>query len=234
MKTKAKKYKDFDFKRVTLQLKDNFKLPSRNFDDTEGGTIEELSTISPHNAQKNILNDGDISIKFTDDNRKDMDEKFPNEVMPEIKPSHLKTQSQKIKTIIDLDKRYHKPPRAEIKPTFEGDDMEPLTFNEYISCAKMAKEQKHLLATQPSRSLSKKKLLNFIRPMSTKDTPVAKNKLDIQAEFNVQNLLKCKIRKKKTQEDLEDDKYISKKRRNFNYKTPPPELANAMHFAKRH
>lgn len=40
-----------------------------------------------------------------------------------------------------------------------------------------AKEQKHKFDKQPVRSLSKNKLMNFLRPMSTKETPVAKNKL---------------------------------------------------------
>jgi len=39
-----------------------------------------------------------------------------------------------------------KPPMVQTKPSFE-DDMDPITLNEYMSNARMAKEQKHNLVT---------------------------------------------------------------------------------------
>jgi hypothetical protein len=49
----------------------------------------------------------------------------------------------------------------------------------------MAKQQKHLLKEHASRSLSKNKLMNFIKPTSTKQSPLAANKIEIQAEMNI-------------------------------------------------
>jgi len=55
---------------IKIDLKNNFKNHTRNKDDSENGTIEDLSTIIPRNAKKNQIDDCDLSIKFTDDNLK--------------------------------------------------------------------------------------------------------------------------------------------------------------------
>lgn len=69
VRNKLKK-KEKKNQKVKILLKEHQRSHTRNFDDSEKCTIEELSTISPNNAKKNIINDGEISIKFTDDQRK--------------------------------------------------------------------------------------------------------------------------------------------------------------------
>ena len=135
-----------------------------------------------------------------------------------------------MKTILDLDNKYNGHYYNRIT---DEDEVDLLTFNEYIANAKMAKEQKHTISHQSHRSLSKNKLVNFIRPLSNKETPMAKNKLEMQAEFNIQNLLKCKLKRKKVQQEIWEEKYSTKKLKNFNFKTPPPELAHIMPFPRR-
>ena len=111
--------------------------------------------------------------------------------------------------------------------------MDLLTFNEYVANAKMAKEQKHKFNTQNIRSLSKKKLFAFMRPMTSQQTPFAKEKIECRAEFNIKNLLKCKKKHSKVKNHCDDLKATPSKRKNFNYKTPPPELAHVVPLGKR-
>ena len=220
-----------DVKKLTLQIKESLKNHTRN-NDTDNWTIDELSTISPLHAKKNIINEGEISMRFTDDNiNKESEGKVSEEQEGAVLAFHTKTKSQSIKTIKDLQRRaWKKPPIVQIKPNFE-DDVEPITFNEYVSNAKMAKEQKHKIDSLHSRSNSKTRLLNFFRPSSTKETPNNKNR-QIQAEFNIQTLLKGKKKKNKLDKIEENDHVGLIKRKNLNYKTPPPELAQKMHFKR--
>lgn len=130
---KFKKVKDI--KRMTLELKDSMrkddlinekykqqKYISRN-NDTDGWTIEDLSTISPDNRAKNIdINEGEISIKFTDDKIRDLESPSitPTNFNYQIKKpesdkiswftNHQKTKSQKIKSIGDFDRNTRRPP----------------------------------------------------------------------------------------------------------------------------
>jgi hypothetical protein len=144
-------------------------------------------------------------------------------------PEDNKTKSQKIKTIGDLDRITRQTSNINVvsKPSFE-DDCEPLTFNDYITNAKMAKEHKHKFTNPPSRSHSKKKLMNFFRPMSSKDTPKASDKIETKAEFK---FIVSRKKHSKKNSQLDHDVPVLK-RRNLNYKTPPPELVGQMHFRR--
>lgn len=51
-------------------------------------------------------------------------------------PKHHKTKSQHIKTLEDLENQGKKAVRPIAKTPFEDDDIDPLTFNEYIVNAK--------------------------------------------------------------------------------------------------
>lgn len=170
---------------MTLELKDivrneelnnekykQQKYISRN-NDTDGWTIDDLSTISPDNRAKNFdINEGEISIKFTDDKRKEIESPAitPTNFNYEIKKpesdkigwfsNHQKTKSQKIKSIGDFDKIARKSSNIHENPSFE-DDIDPLTFNDYIKNAKMANEQKHKFSNPPSRSHSRKNTGNI-------------------------------------------------------------------------
>lgn len=169
-----------DLKKFTLQLKDNHGSQTRNNE-----SEEQLSTINPNNPGKNVLEDDEITIKFTEDRREDFNDipmLRPENSAPKITPGHFKTRSQNIKTVKDLERIARKPPKVQTKPSFE-DDMDPITLNEYMSNAKMAKEQKHKLTQVNSRSNSKKRLVNFFRPASSKETPNHRNRIEMRVSL---------------------------------------------------
>ena len=71
-------------KKISLQIKKNFESQTRNNESEEW-----LSTISPNNIEKNIINDDEITIKFTDEIQKDIDQS--------LKKEKNKTKKMKIK-----------------------------------------------------------------------------------------------------------------------------------------
>lgn len=77
-------------------IKDNIKFQTRNFAETEGQTIQDLSTISPLNHKKNIINDEDISIKFTDENVIEDNAKEVQKCHNNVLSKHNNTKSQKL------------------------------------------------------------------------------------------------------------------------------------------
>ncbi|CAI2375116.1 unnamed protein product [Moneuplotes crassus] len=221
---KLKKFKDL--KKFTIQIKENFENQTRNNESDDC-----LSTINPNNPEKNVFHNNDITIKFTEDLREETNENPSRKGSPKVVPGHFKTRSQNIKSAHELERFQRKPPMVKQRPSFE-DDMEPITLGEYMTNAKIAKEQKHKLTVCHTRSNSKKRLVNFFRPASSKETPNHKNRIEMRAEFNIQSLLKGKKKKEKKAQAHEDELGAIFTKKFLNYKTPPPELAQQMYFKR--
>lgn len=258
---KAKPKKSLKTLEMTQKdLKKMFAKATRNQDSWDKLTLEELSTISIRNANKHEFNDDEFSIKFTDSNingRSISNKKnellilsnnnsVPKQLMPSIQNGSISTakketdsqelQTQKLKLLVSGKHHRHRKSDMDVdhftqKQNLDIDnDVDLLTYNEYISNAKMAKEQKYKLNV----AWVKNKLTNFMRPMTSQQTPSSKNKLEAQAEFKIKNLLKWKKKHNKIKAEIEHEHHLTLKRKHFNYKTPPPELAHVVPLSKRY
>jgi hypothetical protein len=85
-----------ELQKMTLQLKERVQLPTRNWADSHACTIEELSTISPHNAKNNNLEMRNFKEVDMDeiDNVSSVEKQEVVNYKPLVK--HTKTQSQAI------------------------------------------------------------------------------------------------------------------------------------------
>mmetsp|Transcript_28715 Transcript_28715/g.28439 ORF Transcript_28715/g.28439 Transcript_28715/m.28439 type:complete len:123 (+) Transcript_28715:250-618(+) len=104
-----------------------------------------LSTINPSKPDKNVLNNGDITIKFEDDYPEKTDENLRLEHFSKTAPGNHKLKQKLAKSARNTVVFHHKPPLTKRKPSFE-DDMDPITLGEYMISAKIAKEQKYKLS----------------------------------------------------------------------------------------